>query len=161
MEDKSFEWSNDSKNEIKFGDVTAQLIFGAIESMYYRNQFNDNVFLFRNLGGKITIYKLKIFQGMYEKIMDKTVKIDNGLWQKMYGEHPVHQIDYQLNIFEKKEDFIQLVEIFEKLLLMFAPDSHHKILNAGDHQVKEKHEKENVNAVAQLTTLIDKLSIHD
>lgn len=75
IENKAFSWRSKTNKESRAcmtrASPKAQLIFGAIEALTARKQFNQYTFLMRNLGGRIRFYKLKVSEEMWEKIAKK------------------------------------------------------------------------------------------
>ena len=115
MENKKFD-TDANKN-----DVLAQLIFGAMEAMHARGQFNQEVYLFRNMGAKVTIYKCTLPEDKFECIIRNDL---NMQWENA----PVQKFCSELCIFDSISEFQIFIEILEKLLLLKAPSSHPKIV---------------------------------
>ncbi len=151
--------SENINGTIEGGNVTSQLIFGALEALSFRKQFDERILLFTALGGKIQFFGIKIWEGMFESVLNRE-KAEEGDWKRLFGDDPLLKYGEELDIFKNAGDFENVVVVLVALLSKIAGKEHFAISRIVDGEDKELGMNAVVGSGSGLVGRIDELIGH-
>ncbi len=86
-----------------------------MEALSFRKQFDERILLFTALGGKIQFYGIKIWEGMFQSVLNRE-KAGEGDWKRLFGDDPLLKYGEELDIFKNAGDFENVVVVLVALL---------------------------------------------